>query len=84
MDFARTADQMYDAMQTDDVEMDQAAEIIPELDPMTKQPLQNPVRNKKCKHIYGKESVIQSLQQNPRLRYVNNTLLAICYGFPMS
>lgn len=41
---------------------------IVDIDPITKTPLENPVRNKICKHIYGKESILQCLQTNPRLR----------------
>lgn len=38
------------------------------LDPITKRPIENPVRNKNCGHIYGKESMIRSIQLNPRMR----------------
>lgn len=65
------ADQMCDTARTDDLEFSQTADKIADIDPLTKQPLQNPVRNKICNHIYGRDSVMQSLQQNPRLRYVN-------------
>lgn len=41
---------------------------IEHIDPITKQPLKNPVRNKHCNHVYGKESVMALLQQNSRLR----------------
>lgn len=41
---------------------------IIDIDPITKQPLENPVRNRQCGHIYGKESVMESLQINSRLR----------------
>lgn len=41
---------------------------ISDVDPLTKKPLENPVRNALCGHIYGKDSVVESLQTNPRLR----------------
>lgn len=43
-------------------------QIISEFDPITKRRLENPVRNKICKHVYEKNSVEQLLLQNPRLR----------------
>lgn len=56
-----TSSQMID----EDVQMD---DRIVDIDPITKLPLENPVKNKNCNHIYGKDSVVQSLQRNPRLR----------------
>lgn len=41
---------------------------INEIDPITKGALLNPVRNIKCNHIYGRDSVQNSLRINPRLR----------------
>lgn len=46
----------------------QSGELISDIDPITKKQLVHPVRNKHCKHIYGYDSVLQSLQVNPRLR----------------
>lgn len=56
---------MDDPMDVDDP---QSGELIPDIDPITKAPLENPVRNKHCNHIYGYDSVKQSLQRNSRLR----------------
>lgn len=41
---------------------------VNEIDPITKGPLEDPVRNKHCKHIYGKLSISQSIQLNPNIR----------------
>lgn len=49
-------------------EVSQSSQVITDIDPITKQKLERPVRNKHCKHIYGYESVLQSVQLNPRLR----------------
>ncbi|KAJ6643105.1 E3 SUMO-protein ligase NSE2 [Pseudolycoriella hygida] len=38
------------------------------IDPLTKGPLLRPVRNIHCGHTYGYQSVMDSLQINPRLR----------------
>lgn len=54
-----------DSMDIDDAH---SVELIPEIDPITKAPLEHPVRNKHCNHIYGYRSVQQSIQLNPRLR----------------
>lgn len=43
-------------------------QVFSEFDPITKRRLENPVRNKICKHVYEKNSVEQLLLQNPRLR----------------
>lgn len=51
-----------------DVDDMQPNELISDIDPITKQQLVNPVRNKHCNHIYGRDSVLQLVQQNPRLR----------------
>lgn len=55
-----------DSMDIDDAQ--QSGELISDIDPITKQPLEHPVRNKHCNHVYGYDSVLQSVQQNPRLR----------------
>lgn len=41
-------------------------ETVNEIDPITKGPLEDPVRNKICKHIYGKESIIQAIRMGTR------------------
>lgn len=43
------------------------------IDPITKGALVRPVRNKHCNHIYGYQSVVDSLAINRRLRYVQST-----------
>lgn len=43
-------------------------ENIPTVDPLTKKPLQNPVRNKICKHVYDKMSMLEAIRVNPRVR----------------
>lgn len=79
-DFVKKAQRLVDAeagetsqrSQNLDISMDvdgsQQVEHIPDIDPITKKKLVNPVRNKHCNHIYGYDSVIQLIQQNPRLR----------------
>lgn len=41
---------------------------IPDIDPLTKRPLENPCRNRLCNHVYGMDSVVEALQTNTRLR----------------
>lgn len=51
------------------------------IDPITKMPLEDPVRNKICGHNYGRESITQSLKMNSRLRYdslLQKDILIIC------
>ncbi|XP_037046960.1 E3 SUMO-protein ligase NSE2-like [Bradysia coprophila] len=50
---------------TNDMEITETSHAI---DPITKGPLVRPVRNKHCNHIYGYQSVIDSLAINRRLR----------------
>ncbi|XP_055310611.1 E3 SUMO-protein ligase NSE2-like [Sitodiplosis mosellana] len=57
-----------DVDMTIDLDSSQVQEHIPDIDPITKQKLERPVRNKHCNHIYGFNSVQQSIQQNARLR----------------
>uniref|UniRef100_A0A182MR03 E3 SUMO-protein ligase NSE2 n=1 Tax=Anopheles culicifacies TaxID=139723 RepID=A0A182MR03_9DIPT len=38
------------------------------IDPITKRPMEVPVRNKQCNHVYEKSSIEQLLEQNPRVR----------------
>lgn len=51
-----------------DDDISQPDELISDIDPITKKQLEHPVRNKHCNHIYGYDSVLQSVQRNPRLR----------------
>ncbi|KAG4073629.1 hypothetical protein HA402_000853 [Bradysia odoriphaga] len=50
---------------SNDMEITETSHAI---DPITKGPLVRPVRNKHCNHIYGYQSVIDSLAINRRLR----------------
>lgn len=67
---AESADASQNTQGNDSMDIDDAnsGELISEFDPITKKPLEHPVRNKRCNHVYGYDSVLQSLQQNPRLR----------------
>uniref|UniRef100_A0A182NHZ7 E3 SUMO-protein ligase NSE2 n=1 Tax=Anopheles dirus TaxID=7168 RepID=A0A182NHZ7_9DIPT len=38
------------------------------IDPITKRPLEVPVRNKQCSHVYEKSAIEELLKQNPRTR----------------
>lgn len=40
------------------------------VDPLTKLPIKNPVRNKHCNHLYEKNSIQYAIRQNPRTRFV--------------
>lgn len=44
--------------------------MIPTCDPITKGPLLDPIRNKKCGHIYGKASITQMIKASNKLRSV--------------
>jgi hypothetical protein len=46
-------------------------EFVPTLDPITKRDLVDPVRNKVCRHIYGKEAILNIIKNNERARWVN-------------
>lgn len=41
-------------------------DTIVDIDPITKKPLENPVRNKKCGHIYGKASITEAIYSSGR------------------
>lgn len=43
-------------------------DITTMIDPITKRPLEVPVRNKQCNHVYEKTAIEQLLEQNPRTR----------------
>lgn len=49
----------------DDIEM---GEVIPDIDPITKRPIEKPCRNIVCQHIYDLESMKQALQTAGRMR----------------
>ena len=49
-------------------EIQQTGSMISDIDPISKGPLENPVRNSICGHIYGRNTVLQSLQMNRNLR----------------
>lgn len=66
---ADTSQASQDVDMSIDVDSSQREQIIPDIDPITKQKLERPVRNKHCNHIYGFNSVQQSIQQSGRLRY---------------
>lgn len=74
---AETSQDSQNVNDSMDVDQPQSGEIISYIDPLTKKPLENPVRNKHCNHIYGYDSVLQSLQKNPRLRFVFNIEVVI-------
>lgn len=65
---AETSQASQDVDMTIDLDSSQTEEIIPDIDPITKQKLERPVRNKHCNHIYGFNTVQQSIQQSSRLR----------------
>ncbi|XP_062553604.1 E3 SUMO-protein ligase NSE2-like [Armigeres subalbatus] len=52
---------------SDDEEMEME-EVIQNLDPITKRPLEVPVRNKLCKHVYEKSAIEEMVRTNPRTR----------------
>lgn len=41
---------------------------IPALDPISKQPLKDPIRNRICNHIYGKASMLALIKTNSKTR----------------
>lgn len=49
----------------EDIEME---ENIPTMDPITKNPLVHPVRNKICNHVYEKSSILEAIKMNSRTR----------------
>lgn len=55
------------SVHSEDEEM-QMEEAIQDMDPITKRPLEVPVRNKLCKHVYEKSSIEQLIRTNPRTR----------------
>lgn len=46
----------------------QVEDTICDIDPITKRPLEIPVRNKKCNHVYEKRSIEELIRNNPRTR----------------
>lgn len=56
-----STNQPYD----DDLEVE---ETICDIDPITKRPLEIPVRNRKCNHVYEKSSIESLIKNNARTR----------------
>ncbi|CAL8069635.1 unnamed protein product [Orchesella dallaii] len=57
--------------ETEEVDLDESFsghEVIPELDPISKKPLEDPVRNRHCRHIYGKTAMLELIKKNQRFR----------------
>jgi E3 SUMO-protein ligase NSE2 len=48
--------------------MVQDEDFQPKIDPISKNPIRDPVRNVVCNHIYDKETIEEALVLNPRLR----------------
>ncbi|XP_031620495.1 E3 SUMO-protein ligase NSE2-like [Contarinia nasturtii] len=79
-DFVKKAQRMVDVDRADvsqfsqsvnislDDDKAQTEQLIPDIDPITKEKLERPVRNRHCNHIYGLISVQQSIQRNSRFR----------------
>lgn len=44
------------------------AGLMPENDPITCSPITLPVKNKKCGHIYDKDSILSTIEMNPTTR----------------
>ncbi|XP_055538261.1 E3 SUMO-protein ligase NSE2-like [Wyeomyia smithii] len=60
-DSGPSPNQQYD----EDLEVEAA---ISEIDPITKRPLEIPVRNQKCNHVYEKSSIESLIKNNARTR----------------
>lgn len=60
--------QLQDSLVIDEDISTQGGIYCNDIDPLTKGPLENPVRNRICNHVYGKQTVMLSIQKNPRLR----------------
>ena len=52
-------------VQVDDMTIEQGATRV---DPITKNPIQKPVINKICKHIYDHTSITEAIRMNPRIK----------------
>lgn len=61
--------------QCDDDDIVMEGDIV-YIDPITKKPLENPVRNKKCGHNYERDSIIEAIKLNQRLRYGSKLQIA--------
>lgn len=44
------------------------SENIPDIDPITKRPIEKPCRNRICGHIYDMDSMTESLKSTGRMR----------------
>uniref|UniRef100_A0A182XYS2 E3 SUMO-protein ligase NSE2 n=1 Tax=Anopheles stephensi TaxID=30069 RepID=A0A182XYS2_ANOST len=60
--------QSTDRGQNNDDDLMIEDDITTMIDPITKRPLEVPVRNKQCNHVYEKTAIEQLLVQNPRTR----------------
>ncbi|XP_050075651.1 E3 SUMO-protein ligase NSE2-like [Anopheles maculipalpis] len=60
--------QTTDQNQNDGDELMIEDDIPNMIDPITKRPLEVPVRNKQCNHVYEKTTMEQLLKRNPRTR----------------
>lgn len=54
------------------------SETITQLDPLTKQPIKEGVRNKKCGHIYERVPIISVLKKKKEMRYILFNKLVLC------
>ncbi|XP_065086286.1 uncharacterized protein LOC135708209 [Ochlerotatus camptorhynchus] len=61
-------DDSNDSRSDEDEEMVQMDEAIIDTDPITKRPLEVPVRNIRCNHVYEKSAIEQMIKTNPRTR----------------
>lgn len=55
----------HNTVLNDDIEM---SDLIPDIDPITKRPIEKPCRNRICEHIYDLDSMTESLQTAGRMR----------------
>lgn len=60
----------------DDVQEDRRAFTVP-IDPINRKPIESPVRNKICKHVYDKNSLLQYIGQTRNPRFVRNHLIIL-------
>ena len=59
-----------------------ASEENVKIDPISKKPIKVPVLNRRCNHIYDKESILKAIQVNNKLRYEHSLFhLRLCHLF---